>query len=185
MSPDRAADPGQSARDNLVAIAAALEIRHGAILLHDDIVDGDTRRGGQPTAHHALAEPFGPEATSAALFTGDVLAGIAPLPILRCELPPGLRARLTEIVQRTTAEVAAGQTEQLHLDAVQDPRTVTQDAILRIHSGQFAPYLLCSLHLAAALAEHDDTFLERIAGAGIPLCQAFPPARARSRRFVG
>jgi geranylgeranyl pyrophosphate synthase len=165
---------GQSAHDDdLVAVAAALEVRHGAILLHDDIVDGDTRRGGQPTAHHALTEPFGPEAASAALFAGDVLAGIAPLPILRSALPAGLRARLTEIVQRTTAEVAAGQTEQLHLDAVQDPRAVTQDTILRIHSGQFSPYLLCSLHLAAALAEHDDTVLERVTEAGIPLCQAF------------
>lgn len=56
---------------------------------------------------------------------------------------------------------------------MQDPQAVTQDTILRIHSGQFAPYLLCSLHLAAALAEHDDTVLERITEAGLPLCQAF------------
>ncbi|WP_405968997.1 polyprenyl synthetase family protein [Streptomyces sp. NBC_00988] len=158
---------------DLVAVAAALEVRHGGILLHDDIVDGDTQRGGQPTAHHALAGPFGSEAASAALFAGDVLAGIAPLPILRSALPSGLRARLTEIVQRTTAEVASGQTEQLHLDAVQDPQAVTQDTILRVHSGQFAPYLLCSLHLAAALVEHDNTVLERITEAGLTLCQAF------------
>jgi len=159
--------------DDLVAVATALEVRHGGILLHDDIVDGDTQRGGQPTAHHTLAATFGPEAASAAFFAGDILAAIAPLPILRSTLPASLRARLTEIVQRTTAEVAAGQTEQLHLDAVQDPQTVSQDTILRVHSGQFAPYLLCSLHLAAALAEHDDTVLERITEAGIPLCQAF------------
>lgn len=36
---------------HLLAVATALEIRHAGILLHDDIVDGDVVRGGQPTAH--------------------------------------------------------------------------------------------------------------------------------------
>ncbi|MER8160197.1 polyprenyl synthetase family protein [Streptomyces sp. NPDC094472] len=159
--------------DDLTAIAAALEIRHGAILLHDDIVDGDTIRGGQPTAHHALIPSFGDEARSAALFAGDVLAGLAPLPILRTALPQPLRVRLAELFQHTTALVAAGQTEQLHLDTRQDPGRVTEADILRIHAGQFAPYLLCSLHLAGALAELDDADLDRITEAGIPLCQGF------------
>lgn len=159
--------------DDLTAIAAALEIRHGAILLHDDIVDGDTIRGGQPTAHHALIPSFGSEARSAALFAGDVLAGLAPLPILRTTLPEAVRVRLAELFQHTTALVAAGQTEQLRLDARQDPGHVTEADILRIHAGQFAPYLLCSLHLAGALAGLDDADLDRITEAGIPLCQDF------------
>ncbi|MBI0293232.1 polyprenyl synthetase family protein [Streptomyces sp. PRKS01-29] len=148
--------------DDLTAIAAALEIRHGAILLHDDIVDGDTMRGGQPTAHHALIPGFGEdEARSAALFVGDVLAGLAPLPILRSALPAPIRVRLSELFQHTTALVAAGQTEQLHLDVCQDPGRVTEADILRVHAGQFAPYLLCSLHLAGALAGLDDADLDR------------------------
>ncbi|MER6145940.1 polyprenyl synthetase family protein [Streptomyces sparsogenes] len=158
---------------DLIAIAAALEIRHGAILLHDDIVDGDTIRGGQPTAHHALIPGFGDEARSAALFAGDILAGLAPLPILRTGLPAPTRARLAELLQHTTALVAAGQTEQLHLDSRQDPGSVTEADILRIHAGQFAPYLLCSLHLAGALAGLDDAALDHITEAGIPLCQGF------------
>ncbi|TLQ38953.1 polyprenyl synthetase family protein [Streptomyces marianii] len=160
--------------DDLTTIAAALEIRHGAILLHDDIVDGDTTRGGHPTAHHALTAAFGTaEASSAALFAGDILAGLAPLPILQTSLPSPLRARLAELFQHTTAHVAAGQTEQLHLDVRQDPEAVSEADILRIHAGQFAPYLLCSIQLAAALAGLDDDALHRITQAGIPLCQGF------------
>ncbi|WP_351230109.1 polyprenyl synthetase family protein [Streptomyces sp. NPDC002133] len=160
--------------DDLTAVAAALEIRHGAILLHDDIVDGDTLRGGHPTAHHALTPAFGPaEASSAALFAGDVLAGLAPLPILHTSLPAPLRARLAELFQHTTALVAAGQTEQLHLDVRQDPEAVSEADILRIHAGQFAPYLLCSIQLSAALAGLDDDALHRITQAGLPLCQGF------------
>ncbi|MFE5092247.1 polyprenyl synthetase family protein [Streptomyces sp. NPDC056638] len=60
---------------DLNAVAAALEIRHGTILLHDDIVDGDTVRDGHPIAHHALPAAFGTqEAPSAALFAGNILA---------------------------------------------------------------------------------------------------------------
>lgn len=164
--------------DDLTAIAVALEIRHGAILLHDDIVDGDTLRGGHPTAHRALARAlaraFGAtEASSAALFAGDVLAGLAPLPILQTSLHAPLRSRLAELFQHTTAHVAAGQTEQLRLDVRQDPEAVNEADILRIHAGQFAPYLLCSIHLAAALAGLDDDALHRITEAGVPLCQGF------------
>ncbi|MFI0769242.1 polyprenyl synthetase family protein [Streptomyces sp. NPDC021218] len=166
--------PDDVHHDHLTAIAAALEIRHGAILAHDDIVDGDTIRGGQPTAHHALVPAFGEDdARSAALFAGDVLAGLAPLPILRSTLPAPTRVRLSELFQHTTALVAAGQTEQLHLDVRQDPGRVTEADILRIHAGQFAPYLLCSLHLAGALAGLDDAALDRITDACVPLCQSF------------
>ncbi|MFE4540286.1 polyprenyl synthetase family protein [Streptomyces scopuliridis] len=158
---------------DLVAVAAALEIRHGAILLHDDIVDGDTQRGGHPTAHHALRNSFGTEAASAALLAGDILAGMAPLPILRSGLPGSVQSRLCELFQANTALVAAGQIEQLHLDVRREPNTVSEDEILRIHAGQFAPYLMCSIHLASALAGLGDTTLARITEAGVPLCQAF------------
>ncbi|MEU8828841.1 polyprenyl synthetase family protein [Streptomyces sp. NPDC048636] len=159
--------------EDRIDIAAALEIRHGAILLHDDIVDGDTTRGGHPTAHRALKAPFGTEAPSAALFAGNILAGLAPLPLLRSGIPAHLRIRLTDLFQDTTALVAAGQTEQLDLDRIRSAVEVTEADILRIHSGQFAPYLLCSLQLAAALAGLEDTVINRIVRAGDTLCQGF------------
>ncbi|MFJ7496038.1 polyprenyl synthetase family protein [Streptomyces sp. NPDC097727] len=83
---------------DLNAVAAVLEIRHGTILLHDDIVDGDTVRDGHPIAHHALPSAFGTqEAPSAALFADNILAAaLAPLPIRRSGLPAAVRGRLTE-----------------------------------------------------------------------------------------
>ncbi|MBY8889298.1 polyprenyl synthetase family protein [Streptomyces sp. PTM05] len=157
-----------------IAIATALEIRHGAILLHDDIVDRDTHRGGQPTAHTALIPAFGTdEARSAALFLGDALAALAPLPLLRSALPATTRLKLTDIFTATTAQVAAGQTEQLHLDTAVAPEEVTEDDILRVHAGQFAPYLLCSLHLALALAGHRAVHRDRVTTDLSPMCQAY------------
>ncbi|MGW4237586.1 polyprenyl synthetase family protein [Streptomyces sp. NPDC004749] len=158
---------------DLIAVSAALEIRHGAILLHDDIVDGDIQRGGHPTAQHALRPPFGTEAASAALLAGDILVGMAPLPILRSDLPGSVRSRLCELFQANTALVAAGQIEQLHLDVRRNPNSVSEDEILRIHAGQFAPYLMCSIQLAGARVGLGGTALARITEAGVPLCQAF------------
>lgn len=166
---------GVSAEEHdLIEVAAALEIRHGAVLLHDDIADGDTQRGGHPTAHCALATPFDTEeARSAAVFAGDILAGLAPLPILRSGLAPAPRLRLGDVFSATTARVAAGQIEQLSLDVRTDPELVTEEEILRIHGGHFIPYLLCSIDLAGVLYGLDDVALERLRVAGRPLCQGF------------
>ncbi|MEE1805809.1 polyprenyl synthetase family protein [Streptomyces sp. BE133] len=101
---------------DLNSVAAALEIRHGAILLHNDIVDDDTIRGGRPHAHHALLAAFGTqEAPSDALFAGDVLAAaFAPPPILRTVLVRATLDRLT----------GASPTSRLHLDARSDSQPV-------------------------------------------------------------
>nr|WSZ96835.1 polyprenyl synthetase family protein [Streptomyces sp. NBC_00857] len=160
--------------DDLIAVATALEIRHGAILLHDDIVDGDTQRGGHPTAHQALRTSFGPEeAGSAALFAGDILAAVAPLPILRSALPAPVQSRLCELFQVNTSLVSAGQIQQLHLDVRQDPTVVSENDILRTHAGQFVPYLMCSIQLAGELAGLDNAALAHVTEAGSPLCQGF------------
>jgi geranylgeranyl diphosphate synthase type I len=166
--------PGRYRPDDLVAVATALEVRHAAILLHDDIVDGDTVRGGLPTAHHALAEEFGPgEAASAALFAGDALAAIAPLPLLRSGLPAEVRLRAAARFQHRTALVATGQARQLHLDVTAPLPELTEADVLAAHASQFVPYLMLSLELAGLLAGLDAAALAAISDAGTPLCAAF------------
>jgi len=159
---------------DLLAVATALEVRHAAILLHDDIVDGDTMRGGQPTAHHALAaSPFAGEGASAAIFTGDLLAALAPLPILRSGLRPREKMRLSDAMLTLTAQVAAGQTAQLYLDTACDLDATDEERILAVHASNFHPYLNCSIHLAADLAGTDGDTATRITTAAIPIAQGF------------
>lgn len=100
---------------HLLAVATALEIRHAGILLHDDIVDGDVVRGGQSTAHHALAaSSFSTEGRSAAIFVGDLLAALAPLPILHSGLTPSdtavSRSLIRWFVWGSTAVARCGRT---------------------------------------------------------------------------
>lgn len=124
---------------HLLAVATALEIRHAGILLHDDIVDGDMVRGGQPTAHQALSScSFSVEGRNAAIFVGDLLAALAPLPILCSGLDNLEKVQLVDVMLTLTARVAAGQTEQLYLDTVCDVEDVNEPDILRVHSANFS-----------------------------------------------
>lgn len=159
---------------HLLAVATALEIRHAGILLHDDIVDGDTVRGGQPTAHHALTvSPFGAEGPSAAIFVGDLLAVLAPLPILRSDLPPFEQARLTDAMLTFTARVAAGQAEQLYLDTACDVEDINESEILCAHAASFHPYLNCSIGLAVMLAGIKSDIATEIVASAVPIAQGF------------
>lgn len=165
--------PNPPGLDDLLSVAAALEVRHAAILLHDDIVDGDTQRGGQPTAHHALADVFGADAGSAALFAGDVLAAGFMLPLLDCGLPGEIRARLASATMRLTALVAAGQCQQLHLDTVVPPERAGERRILAAHAAHFPYYLHCSTYLALMLAGIPEEQIGRVMAAAVPMSTAF------------
>ncbi|OXM47384.1 polyprenyl synthetase family protein [Amycolatopsis alba] len=79
----RGARPGPSEPDReLISTCAALELLHAGLLVHDDIVDGDDTRRGQPTVRRSFADisPHPANANrqqrtgdDAALLAGDVL----------------------------------------------------------------------------------------------------------------
>ncbi len=147
--------PRHPARD-LTSAAVALELRHAAILVHDDIVDRDEVRGGIATAPAALtASSYGHEGPAAAIFLGDALTNLTPLPILRSGLSPAEQTAATDWLLTTAATTAAGQAEQLYLDTVPAVEDLTEDTILAAHGSNMAAATVgCSLGLAALLAGH-------------------------------
>jgi geranylgeranyl diphosphate synthase, type I len=158
---------------DLTDIAAALEIRHAAILLHDDIVDGDTHRGGQPTAWHALAGIFGANAQGAAIFAGDVLAAAFLLPLLDTSLPATMRAELARTTLILTAKTGAGQCQQLYTDTALPIAQADENRVLAAHAANFSPYLHCSTWLAVTLADLPAEIARCIMHAAIPMATAF------------
>lgn len=91
-------------RDTAVAgeVAAALELLRTALVIHDDVIDGDTVRRGQPNvvgsfAEDALAGGHDPQRAThfgqtAAILTGD-LALAGAVRTLACAGPPPRRWR--------------------------------------------------------------------------------------------
>ncbi len=94
--------------EDAVATAAAIELLHNALLVHDDIEDASLERRGRPTLHRLHGVPL-------ALNAGDALAlmSLAPLFENRARLGERLALRLLEETARTAAECADGQALEL------------------------------------------------------------------------
>jgi geranylgeranyl diphosphate synthase, type II len=88
--------------DQAVATAAAIEILHNAMLIHDDIEDGSEMRRGKPTLHAKHGIPL-------AINAGDMLMLLGLRPLLDNAARLGDRLALellreTEMMARQTAE---------------------------------------------------------------------------------
>ncbi len=83
-------------------LAVAVQLVHDFSLLHDDIVDGDRSRRGQPAlwVRNGLAT---------ALNTGDALLTVAFCSLAGADLPPGMVARATHLLGKATLEMVGGQ----------------------------------------------------------------------------
>jgi geranylgeranyl diphosphate synthase type II len=98
-------------------VAAAFEVLHSALLLHDDVLDGDLVRRGRPnlagafaaSAAESGAEPVTATAwgTASGLLAGDLLLSGVHALIARVDSPA--RAQLSEIVDDAVFLTAAGE----------------------------------------------------------------------------
>ena len=97
------AQPGE-----VLQTAAAIELFHNALLIHDDIEDGSERRRGVATLHRLHGVPL-------ALNAGDGLALTILRPLLenRRVLGERLTLRIIEEIERTARECAEGQAIEL------------------------------------------------------------------------
>jgi len=124
-------------------VAAAIEVYHTWTLVHDDVIDRDSTRRGQPTVHHEFARraaaEFGWEAADAehygrtvALLTGDVQQAWSwSLLFEACE-----RGVAADVVLRLAQELASQVTpllvegEALDVQYSGRARQLSEDAVL-------------------------------------------------------
>jgi geranylgeranyl pyrophosphate synthase len=86
--------------DGLLQAAVAVELIHGATLVHDDVLDGSPLRRGRPTV-------FASGGRSMAIATGDLLFSRA-----FAELAATSSIDAVRVLARTTRELAAGEVMQ-------------------------------------------------------------------------
>ncbi len=94
--------------EDAIATAAAIELFHNALLIHDDIEDGSEKRRGLSTLHVLHGIPL-------ALNAGDGLALTILKPLLenRKVIGDHLSLRIIEEIERTARECAEGQAIEL------------------------------------------------------------------------
>jgi geranylgeranyl diphosphate synthase type I len=167
---------GGSPSDPLVVVAgAALELLHTFALIHDDIMDGSSRRRGQTAIHtafdrrHAAAGDWRGEGRrfgeGVAILVGDLAFVYADL--LLADAPKDAMAVFTEL----RLEVNIGQYLDLLGTARGDASVEQARRISRYKSGKYT--IERPLHLGAALAGRLADLAVPLSAYGDPLGEAF------------
>ncbi|MFE3194262.1 polyprenyl synthetase family protein [Nocardia sp. NPDC059240] len=165
--------------DAVVRVAAAVELFHAAVLIHDDIIDDSDTRRDQPTVHRSVADRRGARdhstaarfGTHAALLIGDFGLVWSQELLHTAGLPPDRMAAAATVLDAMRTEVNYGQ----YLDLLTTGKpTRDLDQALEIIRYKTAAYTVVRpLQLGAALAGAGPDVARALSDYGGPLGEAF------------
>lgn len=138
--------------------ACAIELLHGATLMHDDVVDGAAMRRGSPSAHAVFGE-------SRTILAGDVLLATCMRIVLRTRIFGVLDSLALAVEKTATGEV----------DEICNLRNPDLDyqSYIRIITGKTAWLIRSACEVAALLAGASAEQVEAAARYGLELGIAF------------
>ena len=154
-------------REQAIPAAAALEIYHNWTLVHDDIIDRDDLRRGQPSEHVTLRNRAAselkatPEQAAAfgesfAILTGDVQQGWsveALASVADRGVSPALALTLVRAMQtKLNRELISGEALDVQFELL-DPATVSEAAVMNMINGKTGAIMEFALHCGAAIAK--------------------------------
>ncbi len=170
-------------RATLIRLAASIELLHYSFLLHDDVIDGDLMRRGQPNLIGSLlddrqgTDPQTPDAAlhwarTGGILMGDLLLSATHQTFARAELSPGRRVAMLDLLDHTITESVAGEQIDVALsDGVVAPDLGT---ILGMTAHKTATYTFeLPLRAAAILAGASPALEHALTAAGRHLGLAF------------
>lgn len=162
--------------DEIISAAAALELCHAGLLIHDDIMDGSELRRGQATIHRSLArlhEGPGAEAFGQA---GGILLGTLSLSwsdalLSSCDVPPDRLRAAHRLFDAMRTEVISGQ----YLDMLAQLRAgaSVEQALTTIRYKTAKYTVERPLQIGGALAGGEPALLRAYSRFGLPLGEAF------------
>lgn len=163
--------------EQVLRLAASLEIFHAFALIHDDIMDGSDTRRGRPSVHRAFAAHRGHRADADAFGTSTAIL-LGDLALVRCDemlrtarLSPRQAAATLPLLEAMRHEVLQGQ--YLDLATAGRPSGDLERA-LRVIRLKTAKYTIeRPLHLGAALAGARGEVLRACSAFALPLGDAF------------
>ena len=141
----------------LLAVGTTLELLHGFILVHDDIIDRAETRRGLPTLHRLIEGRLpalsdrGRAGRNLALVLGDILFALAQKCLLEAPLPPGANARLGSLLLDGMVETGFGEAADI-IHGVRDVAKVSPAEIEQMYRLKTTCYTIgCPLTMAAVL----------------------------------
>jgi geranylgeranyl diphosphate synthase type II len=166
-------------------VAAAVELLHTALLVHDDVIDGDVIRRGEPNVsgtYTRLAAERGADVegertlgVAAGILAGDLALVGATKAIALCGAPPVTTGRLLELLERAVQITCVGELTDV-LACVLPGRDTTLVEAITMEEQKTAVYSFqLPMQLGAVLAGADDDVVHalgevgRLAGIGFQL----------------
>jgi geranylgeranyl pyrophosphate synthase len=162
--------------DDAIVAAAAFELLHTALLLHDDVIDHDVRRRGRPNvsaefAADAVGRGLPPETAAtwgdaSGILGGDLLLSAAHA--LAARVRPGVRSELADIIDESLFRAAAGEHDDVGFGL--GTASATPERVVRMMENKTAGYSFAApLRAGAALAEADEDASAALGRIGIAL----------------
>lgn len=150
----------------VIDAAAALELRQSYLLIHDDIMDGDTTRRGGPSVHVALAGFTGDArlGENLGILAGDLACALEQVLLQQMDIDADRLTRVLEIFAAMHMAVVQGQTLDL----------LGQVSAFEVALHKTASYTTVGpLSAGAALAGARDRDIKHLAAIAEPLGVAF------------
>ena len=162
---------GKSKKMGLMA-SLVIEIVHSFLLIHDDFMDGDALRRGEPTMHKKYAKKYGDHfGESMAIDIGDEGCFLAFKLLNSLKLPRERLSKATQFFSDLLLEVGAGQALDLMYE---EEKNLLEETVLRIHRYKTAGYTISGpLSIGALLAGASKKVLKPLEKFGIPVGVAF------------
>jgi geranylgeranyl diphosphate synthase type I len=163
----------------LYGVGASLELLHGFILIHDDIIDQAETRRSLP-ALHRLIEGRLPSFTdrrrvgrNLALVLGDILFALAQKSLLQTDLTAEVKTRLSAHLLGCMVETGFGEVADV-LHGTRDVAKVSLAEIEQMYTLKTALYTVqCPLAMAAILAGYGPGHIDALARIATPAGLAF------------
>lgn len=164
---------------DLLAVAASLELLHGFILVHDDLIDRAECRRGQPSLHRVIEGRLTAYSDRArvggnlAIVLGDILFALAQKCLLETGLEPAMKTRLGSLVLGCMVETGFGEAADI-IHGTRDVSKVSLPEIEQMYLLKTTRYTIeCPLAMAAILAGAGEPELAAIARIAQPAGLAF------------
>ncbi|AUG81581.1 Geranylgeranyl diphosphate synthase [Kitasatospora sp. MMS16-BH015] len=165
----------------VLSLAAALELMHASLLIHDDLIDRSQTRRGRPTTHVSLAERRRAQTPAeeadrygadAALLLGDLtMTWSDQLVRTAVHFTPRQLNDILPLLDRLRFEVLTGQYLDLAGSGRPDGDVEAALAITRLKTAHYT--IERPLQLGTLLAQSDPALLTACTRFGIPLGEAF------------
>ncbi len=171
---------GGTDRERLMSTAVAVELIHMFLLIHDDIIDRDTLRHGEPTLHERYrawgrkylflsnADHFG---DSIALIVGDMVFALGNDIIFQSGFPEKNVYAALSRMQKIVSHTVVGQARDIYIEYKGE---ATSEEILSMYEKKTARYTVEGpLHLGSLLAGGTPELATEMSRYALPLGIAF------------